>query len=359
MRIAFFTDTYLPNKDGVVVSLLNLKKELEKKHKVYIFTPSPDGVERYEEGIFYFKSAPFPPYPQYRISFPNFPKVVEMAKDLEIDLLHNHGIALTSWACLAASKALKIPSITTFHTDIAKTTHYISENIFVEKISSKLAWKYLKFLYSKFDLVTAPSKFAVAQLKRIGINSIYLPNGIKLSNFKTSKKRENYLLHVGRLVKEKEVDFIFPCIKKYNSSNRDKIHLKIIGRGPAEDYYKEKAKEYGIEEFVEFLGFVPNKELAKIYSRARATLFLSTFDTQGLVVLESLASGVPVIYRNNTAAAEISKKLKLGFSRCSSFEKAYRRSKKIKSKECREIAKSYDIKKVVKKLLHLYKFISQ
>ncbi len=362
MNIAFFTDSYLPNKDGVVVSLLNLKKYLEKRgHKLYVFTPSPTGKEYEEDDVYYFKSTEFPPYPQYRISFPNFPKVVSLAKSLGIEVVHNHGIALTSWAALRVSKSLNIPSVTTFHTDITKATHYISENLFVKMISERIAWNYLKFLYSKFDVITAPSKTSVSMLKKHGINAVYLPNGIVLPKVLSShsKRKNNYLLHVGRIVKEKEIDFIFPCIKKYNSSkfNRKKIFLRIVGKGPAEDFYRTRARELGIENYIKFEGFVSSKKLSCLYKNARALVFMSKFDTQGLVVIESLARGTPVIYRKKTAAEEIAAPLNLGFSSCASFFKAYKNSSNVDPKKCVTIAREFDIKKIVKKLELLYGFL--
>ena len=84
---------------------------------------------------------------------------------------------------------------------------------------------------------------------------------------------------------------------------------------------------------------------------------MSRFDTQGLVVIEALARGTPVIYRKKTAAEEIASSLNLGFSSCASFFRAYKASSKIDPKRCIEIAKEFDIRKIVKKLELLYDFL--
>ncbi len=353
LRIAYFTDTYLPNMDGVVKSLILTKKYLEKRgHKVYVFSPSPTGKEYREGDVFYFKSMEFPPYPQYRISFPNFPEVNKIVSSLNIDVIHNHGIALTSWAAVSASKKYSIPSVSTFHTDITKTTHYIIKKKIFQKFSQRIAWSYLRFLYSRFDVITAPSKRSVSLLRKRGIISTYIPNGIEFKPYSSKRKRENYILHVGRLVKEKEVDFIFPCLK--DSS----LKLIIAGDGPAKKYYMEKAKKICPGK-VKFTGFVSDRKLKSLYREAIALIFCSTFDTQGLVVLESLSNGTPVVFRKATSAEEIAKKLNTGFTSCKSFWKKVEKAKKIKEKECVEIAKEYDIKRVVRKWENLYYFLSK
>ncbi len=357
LKIAFFTDTYLPNRDGVVVSLLNLKKELERRgHKVFVFTPSPYGEEGKEGDVFYFKSKEFPPYPDYKFSIPNFFEVEKEVKDLGIDVIHNHGVALTAWAALFCAKSLSLPSLTTFHTDISRATHYITENRLLSKLSKKLTWKYLGFLFPKFDVVMAPSLKSVNQLKRNSIKAIFLPNGIFVpKNIKhvPIKKRGNYLLHVGRVVKEKEISYVFPFIKKYNTE-RGNLKLVIAGKGPYLKTLIEISRKKGVHKYVDFLGFVSDKKLSFLYKNARALIFTSRFDTQGLVVLEALARGTPVLARRGTSGEEITKSLSLSFSGYEEFVKAYERVGSISPKECYNLALNYDIRRITTKLLFIY-----
>ncbi len=345
MNIAFFTDSYLPNKDGVVVSISLLKEELEKLgHKVYVFAPSPDGKEMQTKDVFYFTSTPFKPYPDYKFAFPNFLKLKSLFKEKNIDIVHNHGVALTAWAALAMAHAFSIPSIATFHTSIADATHYIAKNKLIEKSAEKLAWAYLKFLYSKFDVVTAPTTYASNKLKAHGINAIVMPNGIKTDAFKGKREcKEDSLLHVGRVVKEKGFDVVFPYLKN--------IHLYIAGKGPGIDYFKSKAKEFNVSHLVHFLGFVSDEELKRLYKTKTALIFTSKFDTQGLVVLEALASGMPVIALKGTAGEELATSV---FWDRHSFMKAFEEAKKADEKECIKKAKEYDIKRIAKRWIKLF-----
>lgn len=348
MNIAFFTDTYLPNKDGVVASISLLKEELERLgHNVYIIAPSPDSKEKECDDVFYFKSIPFKPYPEYKLAFPNLTKLNNIFKKKDIDLVHNHSIALTAWAALQMANAFNIPSVSTFHTSIADATHYITKNRLIEKGVKEFAWTYLRFLYSKFDIVTAPTSFAVNKLKTHGIDAIVMPNGIKINAFKGRRTPDkNSILHVGRVVKEKGFDIVFPYL---NYSNN--IHLYVAGKGPGIKYFKSKAKELNISNRVHFLGFVDDKTLKKLYKTKTALIFTSTFDTQGLVILEALASGMPVIALKGTPGEELANAV---FWDKDSFLKGFENVKKINEKDCVKKVKDYDIKRIAKRWVKLF-----
>ena len=343
MNIAFFTDSYKPNKDGVVVSIELMRKYLRRrKHRVIVFAPSPSGKDKIEGDVIYFKSRPFSPYPNYRLAFPKTRLIERIMKEESIDIIHNHGIALTAWAAVRTGRKLGIPLISTFHTDITQATHYITKGM-ADSIAKRIAWGYLHYLYSHFDAITAPSMKVVRELRRHGIKAFLLPNGIDLSKFKPGNKKKDFLLFVGRLVKEKELNVVFPCISKL------KEKLVVAGDGPAKEYYIEKAKEANAN--VSFLGFVSDKRLRKLYREAKAFVFPSLFDTQGLVALEALASNTAVIARKGSAPAEMLPKECI-FNSCRSFKRALRDC--ALKRNWRAIAKAYDINKVGRQLEELY-----
>ena len=165
MKIAYFTDTYLPNVDGVVTCLLNYRKELEKRgHEVYIFTPGSkkDKAENKDKNVHYFTSATFKPYPDYRISLFPFPSAVKRAKEIGPDIVHSHGIATTGLAAINCAHALKVPAIASFHTMVPEATHYLTKNEGMQKILEDVAWKYLKWYYGFFDTVLVTYNFKSA-----------------------------------------------------------------------------------------------------------------------------------------------------------------------------------------------------
>ena len=373
MKIAYFTDTYLPNVDGVVTCLLAYRAELEKRgHEVYIFTPGSkrDKAENKDKRVHYFTSASFKPYPDYRISLFPFLSAVKLAKEIKPDLIHSHGIATTGLAAIQCAQKLKVPAIASFHTMAPEATHYLTKNEGMQKFLEDVAWKYLKWYYGFFDTVLVPSKYVMEVLREKGItNTMILPSGIDLKAFgkgdgedvrkKHGLGKKKVILHVGRLVMEKNLDLL---INEAHSivNKQPNARFLIVGKGPSEEYYKNAVKMKGLAEYFIFAGFVDRKELPDYYAAADVLAFPSKFDTQGLVVLEAMACGTPAVVPKKSAAEELVEEGKNGYT----FSEPVDFREKIllaieKKKEMAESAKKraalYDKADTVSKLEELYR----
>ncbi len=327
MKIAYFTDTYLPNVDGVVTCLLAYRAELEKLgHEVYIFTPGSkkDKAENRDRKVHYFTSTSFKPYPDYRISLFPFLSAVKLAKEIKPDIIHSHGIATTGLAAIQCAQKLKVPAIASFHTMAPEATHYLTKNEGVQKFLEDVAWKYLGWYYNSFEAVLAPSRYTADILKAHGIGRVtVLPSGIDVRAFakadgEAARKRhglnrKKVILHAGRLVMEKNLDLLIDEAQSIINKQPNARFL-IVGKGPAEEYYKGKVKAKGLEEYFTFTGFVDKKELPDYYAAADVFAFPSKFDTQGLVVLEAMASGTPAVVPKKSAAEELIAEGKTGYS---------------------------------------------
>jgi len=124
MKIAYFTDTYHPQYNGVVTSIDAFKEELEKRgHEIYIFCPKV-GNEPKGKRIYPIKSYDFKPYPAIRIGVPS-PWIYKKIKEINPDLIHIQSPAPIGIAGLIVAKKLKIPTITTYHTMFSDYAHYI------------------------------------------------------------------------------------------------------------------------------------------------------------------------------------------------------------------------------------------
>lgn len=373
MKIAYFTDTYLPNVDGVVTCLLNYRKELEKKgHEVYIFTPGSkkDKAENKDERVHYFTSASFRPYPDYRISLFPFPSAVKRAREIRPDIIHSHGIATTGLAAINCAHELKVPAIASFHTMVPEATHYLTKNEGMQKILEDVAWKYLRWYYGFFDTVLVPSRYAEDMLRRKGIsNTMVLPSGIDLEAFgsgdgegvrkKHGLGKKKIILHVGRLVMEKNLDLL---INEAHSiiNKQPNARFLVVGKGPSEEYYKNAVKMKGLAEYFIFAGFVEKEALPDYYAAADVLAFPSRFDTQGIVVLEAMAAGTPVVVPKKSAAAELVEEGRSGHT----FEEPVDFREKIlmamenkgeMGKAAREAAKKYGKEEMVARLEKFYK----
>jgi len=362
MNIAFFTDTYKPNVDGVVICIELLKKELERKgHKVYVFAPSPGMETRMDKEVYYFESHPFLPYPQYRIAMVRdatlgIDRLARMCKELKIDAIHSHGIAFTSIAAYRVAKRMGIPKVITFHTNVAGATHYISKFRIIEKSFEEITWRYLRWLYSNYDEVLAPSQRAHDMLKEQGIKSTVFPNGIGIGDYLKLRRNPNkkgaMILHVGRIVREKRIDIAMGMVK-----GKKDVSLDVIGKGPGLGHYRNLAREMKIEN-VNFQGYVDHEKLNGYYRKANALIFCSPFDTQGLVVVEALASGMPVIAMEGTSGAEIAQEVskELVFSNQEEFDRAVSYAKRHGDcRKCREVSRKYDIREQARRLIEKYK----
>ncbi|MDD5337472.1 MAG: glycosyltransferase, partial [Candidatus ainarchaeum sp.] len=187
MKIAFFSDTYLPNTDGVVTYITSYKRVFEEMgHEVYVFAPGTkkQKEENKDPRVHYFTSATFKPYPDYRIALFPFITSTNLIKEIKPDIVHSHGVATTGIAAFQAAKKIGVPAIVSFHTMVSDATHYLSNREDLQKFFESVAWKYLTWYFSNFDKVIAPSRFAAGILEKQGVKNVVVkPAGLDLKNF--------------------------------------------------------------------------------------------------------------------------------------------------------------------------------
>ncbi len=373
MKIAYFTDTYLPNNDGVVTCLLNYRRGLEKRgHEVFIFTPGTkkQKQENKDKNVYYFTSASFKPYPDYRLALFPFKSARKLVREMDVDLIHSHGIATTGLAAIDCARNLKIPLIASFHTMVPSATHYLTSRQNLQKFLESFSWKYLRWYYNFFEKVLVPSEFTKKILHNEGIdNTLVMPSGI---NYKFYSKgdgewiRKRYrigkkkiVLHVGRVVKEKNLELLINEAQSIINKKPNIVFL-IVGKGPAEEHYKNLVTMKGLDEHFIFTGFVPKKELPDYYATADVFAFPSYFDTQGLVALEAMASGLPVVAPAHSGSSDFVEDGKSGY--LFKEEVDFRTklldalgNKETLGNEGKKVAKGYDSDKRVETLLEFYK----
>lgn len=310
MRIAMLTNNYKPYIAGVPVSIEHLAEQLRKQgHTVYVFAPTYK--EQVEE--------------EYVIRYPSFPIQVakapvpniltrvleEKVLELEIDVIHVHHPAIVGNVALALKKKYGIPVVFTYHTRYEEYLHYIPG---LEKIEAKMGmveW-YLKYFCNHCDLIVAPTPGIKEYLLKKGIDTPIgvLPTGLPEENYcpseesaiklrrKYSKGADYLFCTVSRLAKEKNIEFQLEglAVLKKNLERRGKTfrHL-IIGDGPKREYLLRRAKELGVVEEIEFIGNIKNKEIPAFQKAADAFLFSSKSETQGIVIIEAMAAGNPVV----------------------------------------------------------------
>ena len=374
MRIAFYTDTYLPNRDGVVTAIMNFRRELEDRgHEVYIFASGSGKTKRENDdpNVFYHASTPFRPYPQYRIAL--FPFLSEMTvRSLKIDVVHSHGMATMGLAADRAAHAMKIPYIGTMHTLIPHATHYVSKVGQVQRAAESVAWRYLRFYYNRCDAAIAPSRVIKELMEAHGIRNVrVLPNGIDIERFNAgvgdgpvrgwwNLRGRKVVMHLGRLVLEKNLEVLIRSALLV-AEEEPKVRFLIVGTGPAASHYRELARKSGVERYFTFTGFVDDKWVPSYYACADAVVVPSKFETQGLVTLEAMACGKPVAGADYLATKEVVRDVVDGFlfdpddaEDCAEKVVAALRANSKVRKAARKAAENYSVEKCTDRLLALY-----
>lgn len=326
MKIGMFTDTFLPQRNGVVTSICNIEKGLRKDgNGMVIFTPGrgfrDSGLGRAGGyNIYRFRGIRFAPYPEFRVCIPTIGSWIDIEK-LHLDMVHTKTPLPIGLVAKRLSKKFRIPIIGTLDTPIQDYVHYIpvwGRAPGARGFFYRVARRYARWFYNFCHIVTVPSETTRRELigagcrKRIEV----LSNGIDTKRYNPSESRrwvrekfcpngEGLILHVGRMTREKGILELVRAAKIL-SRKGIKFRLVIVGRGPYLKAIKDLVKREGIRNIV-FAGFVEDRDLPKYYASADFFATASTVETQGIVLLEAMASGLPVIGARAGAIPELVK----------------------------------------------------
>ncbi len=365
MRIAMVTDSFYPTRDGVVTSLCITKKGLEDRgHEVFVVAPDP-GEEHRLPGVNYFPAVSFSKYKGYYV--PIFPSNKrEILESLDVDIIHVHGVAVMALKALIAARAIKKPLVLTFHTSVGDTMQYYSPIKMPREVSDRLVWTYLRYLLKGPLAVIAPTEPVAEELERMGVRTrrtAVIPTGSDVGRFNPSNdgtavreklglKGKKVLIYVGRISFEKNIGEIVEVMPLL-----DDTILMLVGKGPAEEMLRTKAEALGVGDRVIFPGFVSDEELPSYYAAADAAISASRFETQGLSIIEAMATGLPVVCVNERAFSSFVEDGKNGFlfedNMLEAIEKALNASSEIRE-EARRTAERFSIAASAKELEDLY-----
>jgi len=378
MRIAMFTDSYRPQINGMVTSIELFTKGLrEMGHEVHIFTPEIPGHKYNDKFIHTFKSIEFKAYKEYRIGLPFKLAVDSKINDINFDVVHVHSIFSIGVAGLAYAKYKGLPVVGTFHTMFSYYLHYFIkfESLMkikrFKKFAENMAWKYIAWFYNRCNVVIAPSQQLVPMLKKRGIkNVIYIPTGIeaskKIKASKESLKRKykfsgcKLILHVGRVTKEKNIDFIIDSLTNLLKSHDD-AKLIITSDGPYRKQLENKAEKLKLNGKIIFTGYLPENQLNEFYKMSDIFVMASKSETQGLVLLEAIRNSLPSVVLDTPIISDFIRENHVGIiSKKSDFSsnisKILYRKNVISyfTKRCNETIKKYDMKKCTQQLADVY-----
>jgi glycosyltransferase involved in cell wall biosynthesis len=300
VRIALITDTYAPQVNGVTTVVRRLAETVRAAgHAVAIVAPRyPDQSD--DDGgsdELRVRSLPFPPYPSIRLSLPAHRRVPRFLDGFVPDLIH---VATEGPLGVVGRRyALRhgLPLVTSFHTDFPKyARHYGTPWL------EPLVWRWLVRFHRPARLIHTPGEAVWKELRQRGLERAVLwGRGVDVEHFRPYRRDIGWrrwlaggddtvvVLHVGRLAPEKNLDVLVDAWTKAHAVLGQRATFVIAGEGPSARSLISRLR------FVRQLGFVDREALARLYASADLCVLPSTTETCGLVALEAMASGLPVV----------------------------------------------------------------
>lgn len=303
LRIGFFTEVHRPVVNGVVASVEGLAQGLRSRgHEVYCFAPKMPGDNGESDVFFRMPSLPLPTRTPYRLTLPLVGRRSVRSVIKRLHLVHVHSPFVTGWMGLRYARRYGMPVVYTYHTQLEAYTHYVP----FDPTATRFATETLTRTFgNSVDAVVVPTNAMLNHLRELGVNTriVVVPSGIDVAHFESGRRDEvlrariggesgSVALFVGRLAKEKSLDVLLHAVAR---AKRDDLTLVMAGDGPAREELEALAAALGITARVRFLGAVERAQLPDLYASADAFVFPSTSETQGLVLAEALAAGLPVI----------------------------------------------------------------
>lgn len=410
MKIAFFTDDYLPYMHGVVTSMQTYRAALEKMgHEVYIIAPNPTDkdFDDHDDHVIRTRSVNTRMFENRPVSLV-FPGMARAFDKYEFDVIHSHTQFYVGFLGHMVAKRKQIPHVSTLHTLFTELSddyrsavlaglfavsvgypmvfqskpvmpfESISRDQFMTSwrdLMKKQGWKVINIFLNHTSHVIAPSGHLKETLVAHGLRApcTLLPNGISLEDFSPTKRRtksvalplkkkrnERWIIATGRLSGEKRQEVIVRSMESLKDLN---VRLIVIGDGPDRQRLEEIAHDLGVGDKVYFAGMQSRQEVAAWTRSADiASLASYRFDNQPMVILESLAAGLPFVYcddhlkegltRNNSV---LTKSIEAdGFAEA--FRCLIENPEKLEKMSLASIAQSkkYDIDVLAKKLVKIY-----
>lgn len=320
LRIGMFSESFQPVQNGVTTAVLTLVSGLRRLgHRVRIFAPENEEQQDPEANVLRFPSFVSAFNPDYPLAYPFLPRLALTTHfdRLKLDVIHTHTPFIMGLTGQKLALQRGLPLVSTFHTLYSKYSHYVP--LLPDAVTHRLLTHYLPWYYNRCDEIICPSAMARNVLKANGVERPIeiIPTGIPLpsptllgpeARQRTRKKlgftpHTPLLLFAGRLATEKNIGWLLEVFGQV-VAHIPEAHLLLAGGGPQAEELQQQAAKLGLGRSVTFLGPLPRRELDALYNAADAFCFPSPTETQGLVVGEARAAGLPCVVIDAGGAPE-------------------------------------------------------
>lgn len=324
MRIGLFTDTYTPDINGVVSSIVTLQKELEKNgHDVFVITNHRSFLTTQRDGnILRLPGMELKWLYGYKLSTPYHFSARDEVREMNLDIIHVHTEFGVGMFGRIVAKTLNIPVVSTYHTMYEDYMHYINKFDIaeIEKMGKKVTGMLSRNIGESVQALIAPSEKTKETLIKYGVTTpIYIvPTGLDLKMFrlenpdqeKINDIRKEYniqdndkvIVYVGRIAQEKSIEI---PLEGFQFIQDEHIKFMIVGGGPQLEELKELARHYNLENRVIFTDKKPREDVPYYYACADAFVSASLTETQGMTFIESMAGGLPLFARKDKVLEDL------------------------------------------------------
>lgn len=312
MRIGFFTECYRPIVNGVVASIDSLREGLrERGIDVTMIAPRFPGYVDSGDDIVRLTSLPLPTSTGYRLCVP-FVQAPARERLRRIDLVHAHSPFVTGWMAIAHARRYNVPLVFTYHTRIDEYAHYAP---FHRAASRRAMVEVTRRFANAADAVIVPTQAMETRLRELGVCSsiAIVPSSIDVERFTAGRRSHavrallgardeatSLVLIVARLGREKGLELALDALVALPG-----VQLAIVGAGPHRAVLEARAAARGIAGRVCFAGALAPAALPDVYASSDAFVFPSASETQGLVLVEAMAAGLPIVAVDVAATRDV------------------------------------------------------
>ena len=307
MRIALFTETFLPKIDGIVTRLCHTVQHLTALgNEVAVIAPDIEGAPHRYFGarVYGIPSVPLPLYPELKLAAPS-PAVGRVLRSFKPDLIHVVNPAVLGLGGIYYSDAMNLPLVASYHTHLPKYLQHYGLGFLEGTL-----WSLLKMGHNRAEINLCTSTAMQEELSSHGIERVHVwQRGVDTELFHPSAATDEMrfrlsdgqserplLLYVGRLSAEKEVTRIRTILEQIPETR-----LAVVGDGPN----RESIEQHFEGHDVVFTGYLKGQELASAFASADLFVFPSRTETLGLVLLEAMAAGCPAMAARSGGITDI------------------------------------------------------
>lgn len=315
MNILMLTNSYTPYVGGISRTVEQFASEFRRLgYRVVVVAPIFEGMLKYERDVVRIPAVQHFNGSDFSVPLPIPGQLYELLGNITFDIVHSHHPFLLGDTALRIAARRKIPLVFTHHTLYDQYTHYVpGDSPKMKQFVTELVTGYCNLC----ETVIAPSESVAETLRLRGVKTriTVIPTGVPLDAFKcgdgeTTRRRlsippDAFVIgYVGRLTIEKNLVFLAHSVTKYLLSC-PRAHFLVVGAGPLRKEIHEIFASFGVADRLHLAGVVRPPGLSSVYAAMDVFAFSSHSETQGMVLIEAMAAGVPVVALNASGVREV------------------------------------------------------